>query len=62
MIVYNDENCKRLANHIVESMDVEALIFFVTTALTERYQENEENFREAVEHYTVQEEDLCDSI
>lgn len=61
MIQYNDENCERLANHIVDGMELEALLSLAVDVLLERYQESEEAFREAIEHYYVREEDLCNS-
>lgn len=60
MIEYNDHNCERLANHIVDGMELEALQSLAVDALLERYQKHEEAFREAIEHYYVREEDLCD--
>jgi len=61
MIEYNDHNCERLANHIVDGMELEALLSLAVDVLLERYQKNEEAFREAIDHYYVQEEDLCNS-
>ena len=60
MIVYNDENCKRLANNIVDGMDLETLLSLAVDLLSERYKKNEEAFRQDIEHYYVEEEDLCD--
>lgn len=50
MIEYNDENCKELAEYVVNSMDMDTLVSFAFDQLYEWYSRDEENFRDDVEN------------
>ena len=62
MIIYNDENCEKVARYVAEQMDIECLIQFVTEELCDRYNKDEAVFCDYVDNYDVREEDLCDLI
>ena len=62
MIIYNDENCEKVARYVAEQMDIECLIEFVTEELYDRYSKDEEVFRAEIEISSIEESDLCDLI
>lgn len=49
-VEYNDENCEKLAEYVVNSMDMDTLVSFATEQLAEWYKSDEENFRDDVEN------------